>query len=77
LTAAIPQQEFMGSANQSGFVTMEKPPIEDDAPREPLVCQENAGQGTHQSRRKMTANVESPFFLRFSESLFEQAAICF
>src|SRR5229473_5399174 len=42
------------SANQSGFVTMEKPPIEDDAAREPLACQENSCQGTHQPRWKVT-----------------------
>jgi len=56
---------------------MEKPPIEDDVAREPLACQENWGDGTHKPRGKMTANVESPFFLHFSESLREQAAICF
>src|SRR6266568_7449708 len=65
------------SANQTGFVTMEKPSIEDDAAREPLACQENSGEGTHQPCWKATANVESPFFLHFSESLREQAAICF
>src|SRR5256714_15336754 len=63
--------------NQSGFVTMEKRPIEDDGAREPLSCQEDSGQGTHQPCWKVTANVESPFFLHFSESLREQAAICF
>src|SRR5260370_14768304 len=65
------------SENQSGFVTMKKPLIQDDAAREPLACQENPGEGTHQLRWKMTANVESPFFLHFSESLHKQAAICF
>ena len=56
---------------------MEKPPIEDDAAREPLAGQENSGEGTHQRCWKVTANVENPFFLHFSESLREQAAICF
>jgi hypothetical protein len=65
------------SANQSGFLTMEKPPIEDDAAREPRACQENSGEGTHQPRWKMTADAESPFFLHFSESLGEQVAVCF
>jgi len=76
--AAIPQNESMVcSANQSGFITMKKPPIEDDAAREPLACQENSGEGTHQSRWKVTANVESPFFLHFPESLREKVSICF
>src|SRR5712664_3246939 len=65
------------STNQSGFIGMEEPPIEDDAAREPRVCQENSGEGAHQPRWKLTAHVESPFFLHFSESLREQAAICF
>ncbi len=56
---------------------MKKPPIEDDAAREPLACQENSGEGTHQSRWKVTANVESPFFLHFPESLREKVSICF
>jgi hypothetical protein len=56
---------------------MEEPPVEDDAAREPWVCQDNSGERTHQPRWKLTANVESPFFLHFSESLREQAAICF
>jgi hypothetical protein len=56
---------------------MEKPPIEDDVARKPLACQENSSERTRQPRWKVTANVESPFFLHFSEALREQAAICF
>jgi len=77
-TAAIPRNESkVCSANQSGFVTMEKPPVEDDAAREPLICQENSGEETHQPRWKMTANFESTFLLHFSKSLREHKAICF
>jgi hypothetical protein len=56
---------------------MEKPPFEDDVARKPLACQENSSERTRQPRWKVTANVESPFFLHFSEALREQAAICF
>jgi hypothetical protein len=78
LTAAFSQtNRWFCSASQSEFVTMEKPPIEDDAAREPLVCQENSGEGTDHPCWKMTADVESPFFLHSSESLREQAAISF
>lgn len=65
------------SANQSGFVTVEKPAVEDDAARKPLASQKNSGEGTHQPRWKMSANVEGPFLLHFSESLREKGAICF
>src|SRR6267142_4901623 len=65
------------SANQSGFIGVEEPPIEDDAAREPRACQENSGEGTHQPRWKMAAHIESPFFLNFSESLCEQGAVGF
>ena len=78
LTAAFSQtNRWFCSASQSEFVTMEKPPIEDDAAREPLVCQENSGEGTDHPCWKMTADVESPFFLHSSESLREQVAISF
>lgn len=56
---------------------MKKPLLQNDTARKPAARQQKLGQGTYQPGWEMPADVEDPFFLRFSEARGEEAIVGF
>src|SRR5712691_2490045 len=56
---------------------MEEPAVQNNVLGKPTVCQQQAGERTHQPRRKTAPDVESPFFLRLRETLSQKTAVRF